>query len=170
MTVRTAPRPRSGSEIPAIDPAFRSLIRTLGLLKRVMEPYFARHGISLAQWGVLRALTRAEDEGLDGVRLTDLSERLLVRPPSVTGVIDRLQRMKLVEREASTSDHRSKLVRLTASGRQRVARVRQGHGARVKRVLEALTPAEQRQLRRLLDRLADHLELLDQQNGVADLD
>ena len=60
--------------------AFRSLIRTLGLLKRVMEPHFARFGISGSQWGVLRTLHRAqEEEGLVDLRLIDLGDRLLIR-------------------------------------------------------------------------------------------
>jgi DNA-binding MarR family transcriptional regulator len=145
-----------------VDPAFRSLIRTLGLLKRVMEPYFAQHGISGAQWGVLRALSRAyEEEGaVDGLRLTDLSDRLLVRPPSVTGAVDRLERMGLVSRDASPTDQRAKLVSLTSVGQQLVDRVREGHAARVQSVLAALSKTERRELHRLLDRLGDHLEVL----------
>lgn len=147
------------SEMP-IEPAYRSLIRTLGLLRRAMEPYFARHGISASQWWVLRALDRADDDGEEGIRLTDLSDRLLLRPPSVTGAIDRLQRTGLVTRAASNTDQRAKLVKLTVSGRQLVDRVRAGHATRVQRVLGALSRPEQRQLRQLLDRLGDHLEEL----------
>ncbi|PWT83061.1 MAG: hypothetical protein C5B58_07105, partial [Acidobacteria bacterium] len=83
---------------------FREMIRTWGLLERIMQTYFARFGISGAQWGVLRNLHRAEQEGLGGLRLTDLSERLLVRPPSVTGVVDRLERAGLVVRDGSPTD------------------------------------------------------------------
>ena len=130
---------------------FRSLIRTLGMLRRVMEPYFARHGISGSQWGMLRTIQRAQDEGLSaGVRLTDLSDRLLVRPPSVTGAVDRLERMGLVAREASHTDQRAKLVRLTELGRELVRRVSQGHATRVREVLSGLTGAQQRELDRLL--------------------
>ena len=90
--VLTAPTAR-----PA-EGAFRQFIHTLGLIERVMHPYFAQFGISGAQWSVLRNLHRAEQEGHAGLRLTDLSERLLVRPPSVTGVVDRLEKVGLVAR------------------------------------------------------------------------
>src|SRR5437763_163965 len=86
------------------DRAFRSLVRTFGLLERVMQPHFARFGISGSQWGVLRTLNRAEAEGTEGLRVTDLSDRLLIRPPSVTGVVDRLERAGLVVRDASMDD------------------------------------------------------------------
>jgi DNA-binding MarR family transcriptional regulator len=146
----------------SVEPAFRSLIRTLGLLRRVMEPYFARQGISASQWAVLRNLQRASEKGVRGLRPKDLSDRLLVRPPSVTGVIDRLERMRLVTRAASHDDQRAKMVRLTVEGRHLVERVRQGHARRVQRVLAALKQDEQRELHRLLSRLGDHLE------GLAD--
>src|ERR1043166_4189415 len=83
---------------PTADETFRTLLRTLGSLERVMQPYFARHGISGAQWGVLRTLYRAEQAGDAGLRLVDLSERLLIRPPSVTGVVGRLERAGLLSR------------------------------------------------------------------------
>jgi DNA-binding MarR family transcriptional regulator len=149
---------RTLSEQP-VEPAYRALIRTMGLLRRVMEPYFAQYGISTSQWSVLRALNRAEEEeNIKGVRLTDLSDRLLVRPPSVTGAVDRMERTGLVTRAASRKDQRAKVVRLTTSGRHLVERVQAGHAQRVQRVLGALRRDEQRQLRGLLDRLGDHLE------------
>src|SRR3954447_10247686 len=92
-----------------VEPAFLALVRTFGLLRRVMEPYFARFGLSGAQWGALRTLHRETvDPDKGSLRLTDLGDRLLVRPPSVTGVVDRLQRMGLVDRTTSAEDHRVK--------------------------------------------------------------
>src|SRR5262245_34459786 len=113
----------------------RALVRTFGLLERVMQPYFTQFGITGAQWGILRTLTRAEHEGREGLRPTDLSARLLVRPPSITGAIDRMERIGLVARDASTSDLRAKRVRLTGRGRQRVAQVMAVHGGQLADVL-----------------------------------
>lgn len=140
------------------EAAFRSLIKTLGLLKRVMEPHFARFGISGSQWGVLATLHRSEQEGRCALRLTDLGDRLVVRPASVTGVVDRLQRLGLVARTASPSDQRAKHVNLTAAGRALVERVLEHHPAQMRRVLEGLSRDEQRELHRLLERAAAHLE------------
>src|SRR5437660_2428318 len=98
------PRPAEG--------AYRELIHVFGLAERVMQPYFARFGISGSQWGVLRNLHRAEQDGLPELRLSELSDRLLVRPPSVTGIVDRLERAGLVARRDSTTDLRAKHVGL----------------------------------------------------------
>src|SRR5438105_7293070 len=108
---------RNGAPHLAEDNAARALVRAFGLLERVMQPYFSRFGITGSQWGVLRALHRAEAEGQPGLRLTDLSERLIIRPPSVTGVVDRLERIGFVVRENVPGDLRSKQVRLTPKSR-----------------------------------------------------
>ena len=142
------------------ESTFRALVRTLGLLRREMEPFFARFGISGAQWGVLRTLLRAHREGHADLRLTDLGKRLLIRPPSVTVVVERLHRMGLVERTASATDHRAKQVSLTAAGRRMVERVEGERTGQIDMVLGGLAPQEQGQLCRLLERLTDHLESL----------
>src|SRR5260370_9135654 len=110
------------------DNPLREFIRVEGLLDRVMQPYFARFGISGSQWGLLRTLHRAQQEGQTGLRLTDLSDRLLIRPPSVTGAVDRLERAGLVARDHAAVDLRSKLVALTKKGRQLIDRILAGYG------------------------------------------
>jgi DNA-binding MarR family transcriptional regulator len=170
MTDLATSRPRRAAAPRAeIEPAFRSLVRTFGLLKRVMEPYFARFGISGSHWSVLRTLHRCEEEdGLTALRLTDLGERLIVRPPSVTGVVDRLERMGLVARVVSPQDRRVRHVSLTPKGRRLVERVLTHHPAQVSAVLAGLTPPEQRQLGDLLDRLNPHLQTLAEQQETPD--
>ena len=145
---------------PADENAFRELIRVFGAAERVMQPYFARFGISGSQWGVLRNLYRAEQDGLPRLRLTELSERLLIRPPSVTGLVDRLERGGLVIRDAAPNDLRAKVLRLTPKGRQLVERVLKGHAGQIERVLAGLTAAEQRELHRLLVVWRNHLDRL----------
>jgi DNA-binding MarR family transcriptional regulator len=151
--------PATSSEQPT-ENAFRELIRTFGYLERVMQPYFARFGISGAQWGVLRNLHRAESEGLPGLRLTDLGECLFIRPPSVTGVVDRLQRAGLVAREGSPTDLRAKRVALTEQGRLLVERVLAVHHDQINGIMSGLNGKEQQELHRLLHMLGRHLEEL----------
>ena len=142
------------------EKAFRELIRLFGLLEKVMQPYFARFGISGSQWGVLRTLHRAELEGLSGLRLTDLGDRLLIRPPSVTGIVDRLEKVGLVVRDGSLEDLRAKLVALTDKGRQLVGQVLAVHGEQIEKVLGCLSLTEQERLHRLLTRVGLRLESL----------
>jgi len=154
---KTTPRPA--------EAALRELIRVFGLLERVQGPYFARFGLTGAQWGVLRNLHRAETEGLDGLRLTDLGERLLVRPPSVTGIVDRLEKFGLVVRTGVPTDLRAKHVALTDQGRERVERVLEQHARRIDALMGCLSAAEQTELFRLLGKLGQHLHGMVQPGG-----
>ena len=154
----TLPKTPRGST--AAERSFRQLIRSFGLVERIMQPYFARFGISGAQWGVLRNLHRAEQEGLSGLRLTDLSQRMLIRPPSVTGIADRLERVGLIVRRASETDGRAKQVALTVKGRQLVVEVLTVHQGQIEQVMGGLSADEQEQLDRLLVQLSEHLAVL----------
>jgi DNA-binding MarR family transcriptional regulator len=149
------------------ESGFRALIRVSGLLDRIMQPYFGRFGISRSQWGVLRTLHRAEQEGMQGLRLMDLGDRLLVRPPSVTGLLDRLERLGYVVRNSSSADLRCKEVCLTVAGRGLVERILQGHANQIATLMRGLDASEQRQLHFLLERLGAHLEsMLDAEDHV----
>ncbi|HSZ54416.1 MAG TPA: MarR family transcriptional regulator [Tepidisphaeraceae bacterium] len=165
MTLSVA---QSGSEVVAPERAFLALVRTIGLLERVMQPQFARFGVSGSQWAALRTLQRAEADGQPSLRITDLSERLLIRPPSVTGVIDRLERSGMVARDTSPDDLRTRRVRLTAGGHRLLRQVTGVYAEQVERALGGLRSSDQQELHRLLQRLSLHLEkLLDPTNRAA---
>jgi DNA-binding MarR family transcriptional regulator len=161
---------RNAGHDPLSVRTFRELVRTFGLVERVMHNHFARLGISGAQWGVLRNLHRAELNGESGLRMTDLSDRLLIRPPSVTGVVDRLERAGLVERNGSPDDQRAKLVGLTAAGRQLVRRAVVNHEKQIENVLAGLGSKEKTILRHYLARLGEHLEKLLANGSAAPLE
>ena len=164
MNPRTGHRKSTRNEAPELhDPTERlwhSLLRTLGLVKGAMQPHFAQFGITGPQWGVLRVLHRAAAHGETSLRLSDLGGRLLIRPPSVTGAVDRLERMGLVQRAASGTDARVRRVALSAAGKSIIRKVLVGHPERIRSVFATLTMEEQRQLQRLLDRLDAHLREL----------
>ncbi len=126
-------------------------------MRQAMEPYFARHGISGAQWGVLRTLHRAEREHGDGLVLKDLGDRMLVRPPSMTGVVDRLNREGYVRKSVARDDQRARKVVLTAAGRNLVNRVLRHHPRQIRCVLSALSEADARELNRLMDLVSKSL-------------
>ena len=142
------------------DNPIRAFIKTFGVVERVMHPYFAQFGISGAQWGVLRQLHRAEGEGKPALRMTELSNRLLVRLPSATGVIDRLVRDGLVQRTSLPEDLRVKQISLTDDGRDRVELVLAVHGQQIEKMLGGLTRPERAELERLSIRLREHLETI----------
>jgi len=140
---------------------FRALLRTFGLTKRVMEPFFASYGISASQWAILRTLHRAKEEGIADLRLTDISGRLLLRPPSITRVVDGLEQMGLVADHQSLKDSRAKQVSLTTAGNELVERILEKHREKIHSILSVLGNSEQDELISMLDRIGLQLEKME---------
>lgn len=112
------------------------------------------HGLSAPEWRVLGALSEH-----DGLKMAELAELLLFKQPTLTKIIDRMERADLVQRQASLIDRRCMIASLTERGR-RVAvpltlRLRQ-HEAALQRALGAAASREIRAaLAELVERLAD---------------
>jgi DNA-binding MarR family transcriptional regulator len=68
-----------------------------------------------------------------------LAERLLLRPHSATGLVDRLQKQGLVERFQEEGDRRRVRVRLTAQGDALLASLSASHRAELRRLRPLLT-------------------------------
>jgi len=161
-----APRGRAGRDLPRSQPArgtdrteasFRAFVKAWGAFRGVMEAYFARFGLSGGQWGILRSLHEAERNGETSLRQNDLAERLLVRPPSITSVVDGLERLGFVARRRASSDRRAKQVSLTSKGRGLAKRVLMHHPAQMRMVLGAFSAPEVETLGDLMERMAEHL-------------
>jgi len=142
------------------EQAFRAFMKASTMARNLMTPHFARFGITGAQWAVLRALQRAEAEGLDGLHPSSLGQRLLVKKPSVTGVVDRLRQSGWVVSRNDETDHRSKKISLTPEGRRLMRRVLKHHPVQQQKMLACLSPTERRRLERLSEKLAAHYESL----------
>lgn len=154
---------------PTTEATFHSLLRAWGLMRQLQEPYFAKYGISGAQWGILRVLQRAELEGVRELPLKEVGERLFIQPPSVTGVVDRMERLGLVKRTHSKDDLRVKHLTLTTRGRRLVDRVLKRHAERIASLFAPLGPNEQETLLGLMGRLETHLREMamhEEANGV----
>jgi homoprotocatechuate degradation regulator HpaR len=88
------------------------LYRTLDAVMPVYRDLFARYDLTEQQWRVLRVIWM---EGR--ATAAELSERTLLSAPSLVGIIDRLEKKRLVERKRSASDRREIHVIATDRGR-----------------------------------------------------
>lgn len=68
-----------------------------------------------------------------------LADRLLLRPHSATGLLDRLEKLALVERLRTVEDRRQVHVRLTAEGNRLLASLAASHRVELKRIRPLLT-------------------------------
>jgi len=135
------------------------LFHNMGLLKQIMEPYFARFGLSGPQWAILRILLRACDHGESSLSQKEISRRLLIQPPSVTALVDRLERMGLLQR-GSSDDLRVRMVALTDAGRKLIAAVQEKHPGQIRELFSGFTAAELEAFHGLLGKFGAHLATL----------
>jgi DNA-binding MarR family transcriptional regulator len=104
---------------------------------------------TLPRFDVLSALDRAEN----GLTMGELSKWLLVSNGNVTGVVARLVKDGLVEREASPTDRRVLYVRLTPLGKTHFASWLTAHDEWIDRLMGDLSGTEVDGLIRQLGKL-----------------
>ncbi|CAG9178286.1 MarR family winged helix-turn-helix transcriptional regulator [Cupriavidus pampae] len=97
------------------------------------------------------------DRHPEGLKMGELSRRMMVTGGNVTGITDQLQEEGLVTREALPNDRRAYLIRLTPAGREAFSRMARAHEAWVERLFAGLAPADRDALFRLLGLLKSSL-------------
>ncbi|HZD02634.1 MAG TPA: MarR family transcriptional regulator [Actinomycetes bacterium] len=105
--------------------AWQALLHAHEQLVRVLDAELrAEHGITLHDYDVLVRLARAEDRTL---RMSQLAERVMVPPSTLTRRVDRLVADGLVLRSRSPDDARLMLVRISEDGLRIVRRAARTH-------------------------------------------
>lgn len=105
--------------------------------------------ITPAQFGVLSVIN-----GNPGLSQTQLGNALGIDRSTVVAMIDRLEARDLVKREAAPNDRRSHALRLAEAGVALLHRLEDLVRAHERHIGRELSPADQRQLIALLDRVA----------------
>jgi DNA-binding MarR family transcriptional regulator len=115
---------------------------------------FREYGLTPSQYNVLRIL-RGEGKPLP---ILEVADRMLNVMPGITGLIDRLEGMGLVARERSAEDRRVVFVAITPRGLDLVGQLDEPEAALHNRLIGHLSPAELRELSRLLEKARQHLD------------
>src|SRR5919198_3593389 len=132
-----------------------AVIARLGRVARYVDQghaaFFARHGLSRADWDVLASLRR---EGPPfSLSPTELYRPLMRTSGAMSQRLASLERQGLIERKLDPADRRGIVVSLTAKGRRLVDRIAAEHLANERRLLAPLSRADQETLAALLKKL-----------------
>lgn len=76
------------------------------------RPMLQEHSITEQQWRVLRVLNDHEE-----IETKQLAETCCILSPSLTGIIQRLEQQKFIQRRKSPDDHRRTLISATEKSR-----------------------------------------------------
>ncbi|HEX6536648.1 MAG TPA: MarR family transcriptional regulator [Gemmatimonadaceae bacterium] len=145
--------PRQPDELTAALDGIRRIVQALRVSARAAE---RRLGISGAQLFVLHTLSEAPAESLN-----DLAARTFTHQSSVSVVVDRLVRRKLVSRTRSPEDGRRVVLELTPAGRRLIRSSPEVAQIRLIEALRALPASDCRSLSRMLHRIVRDMGVTD---------
>jgi DNA-binding MarR family transcriptional regulator len=109
--------------------------------------------ITLPRFDLMAQLER-EPKGL---RMGELSKRMMVTGGNITGITDQLEQEKLVVRVPDANDRRAYSVKLTPAGRRAFQRMAVVHESWIAELLGGLALAEKSKLIELLSKVKHHL-------------
>ncbi|HRN75934.1 MarR family transcriptional regulator [Ottowia sp.] len=109
-------------------------------------------GTTLPRFDLMAQLERAPD----GLRMNQLSRRMMVTGGNITGITDQLEAEGLVERTGVEGDRRAFQVRLTAKGRKQFNAMAQAHEAWIVNAFAGLSAREIQTLHGLLGKVKQH--------------
>jgi len=120
--------------------------------KRVRAGLREQFDTTLPRFDLMAQLERHPD----GLKMKELSHRLMVTGGNVTGITDQLVAEDLVERVGVEGDRRAFLVRLTPKGREAFERMAVEHEKWIVQAFESISLRELDQLHKLLGKVKQH--------------
>jgi MarR family 2-MHQ and catechol resistance regulon transcriptional repressor len=112
-----------------------------------------RHGLTLAEFGVLEALYHKGP-----MLLNEVQRRILVSSGGITYLVDRLEKRGLVERQDCPGDRRARYAALTAAGTELMQGIFPAHAETIRGAFAALDDAQKQTLATLLRALQPRTE------------
>lgn len=144
---------RAHSEHPeALRLWLRMLTCTQIVEKQVRGRLRERFDTTLPRFDLMAQLERAPE----GLKMNELSRRMMVTGGNVTGITDQLVAEDLVERIDVEGDRRAYRVRLTAKGRKQFNEMARQHESWIVEAFAGLGAKDIATLYRLLGKVKDH--------------
>jgi DNA-binding MarR family transcriptional regulator len=144
---------KSPGDFPGLDPdAVATCMTLLRVAKRTLEAFYAhfiQYDISPGKYSVLMELY-ALPKNTD-LSPSQIADRIGVTRPTITGLIDGLERQGYVKRIEAARDRRSYSVRLTPKGRRFLNELLPVQFHKMAALVSDLTPTRRSQLTRLLE-------------------
>ena len=109
--------------------------------------------ITLPRFDLMAQLERHPE----GLRMGELSKRMMVTGGNITGITDQLEQEQLVQRVPDQKDRRVFTVRLTEAGRRTFAEMAVVHEGWIADLLKDMSPEDKGHLIGLLSQMKQHL-------------
>ncbi|MEN3291710.1 MAG: hypothetical protein V7642_963 [Burkholderiales bacterium] len=131
----------------------RMLSCTVRIENEIRARLRSEFGITLPRFDLMAQLERHPQ----GLRMGELSKRMMVTGGNITSITDQLEQEKLVVRVPDPNDRRAYSVKLTAAGRRTFKRMAEVHEGWITELLSGVSKADKAQLIQLLSQVKHHL-------------
>lgn len=138
----------------AIEQVARVLMRLSWLAHKQFAQHLSQHGLTVPQYFTLLTLLRSHRR----CAMHQLAEATRLDAATMTGIVDRLERLGLVERYRNPLDRRVVLVQPTDRARVLLQEIRLERQRAVARMFDTFEDGEITQLLSLLERLLAALD------------
>lgn len=135
----------------------RMLACTVRIENEIRTRMRATFDITLPRFDLMAQLERHPQ----GLRMGELSKRMMVTGGNITGITDQLEHEKLVVRVPDAKDRRVYTVKLTEAGRRAFSDMATVHEGWIAELLQDISPADKGQLITLLSQMKRHLNTPD---------
>jgi len=159
LTSQIVRRRKNELDFDVANRLFFRLYQASNLMHKTGSRSLAEFNSTTQQWAVLGALSRPAVRQ-HGMTVKELIEFLLTSRQNLTAVLNRLERMGLIERLRIAADGRVRRIRLTKQGTKIWNRMLTNIRAYYLRALDGFSTEECLTLYRLLDRLKSQLASL----------
>ena len=137
--------------------ALLNILRTNDRFQNRFGRLFREYGLTCSQYNVLRIL-RGEGKPMPCLEVAD---RMIQVVPAITGLIDRLEKQELVNRERCTEDRRVVYIEITKKALTLLQQMDEPVNELHKRLVGHLTRSELKELSRLLEKARTSLQGID---------
>tara|TARA_R110002110_G_scaffold406421_1_gene626532 strand:- start:381782 stop:382246 length:465 start_codon:yes stop_codon:yes gene_type:complete len=129
------------------------LLKARESVMRNFLPSLREHDLSAQQWRVLRALIEQDERDA-----SDISERCAILLPSLSRILQNLDRRGLISRKTCGADQRRSLITISKKGRRLVEKIAPVSEERYRDITERFGADNLDALHALLDQLIDSME------------
>ena len=145
-------KPRATADEPRFLDGYLPYLmaRASYLISAQFQRHLAARGIRTSVWRILATLA-----GTSGRTIGELADEMILQQPTVTKIVDRLEKDGLIERGSSANDRRQVIVQLTPRGVALISSLQKEATQHQDDVLGAYTKTETELLFRVLRTVVD---------------
>jgi len=138
-----------------------ALLKAREAVMKTFMPHLRANDMSPQQWRVLRALFDAREQGENEVEMSYLAEQCHLLLPSLSRIVQLLQKRGLIHRRSSAADMRRSMISLSDSGSELVKFMSVQSEARYEHITSVFGYGKLELLYELLEELTEKLSETD---------